>query len=77
MAVFAEVRAQGTVTVAHYSFRSRVDFLLQTRLLPLTWGLVDAVDAALRRAYKLTHGKDLLDPEGSSRSSRTRPSPAT
>ena len=56
--------AQSTATAIHCSLQSRADFLLQTHLPSLTWGLVDAVDAALRRAFKVALGKDLPDPEG-------------
>ena len=49
-AVFAEVGAQSAATAIHYSLQSRVDFLLQTHLQPLTRGLVNAVAAALRKA---------------------------
>jgi hypothetical protein len=64
MAVFAEVSAQSAATVTHYSLPSRVDFLLQAHLPSPTRGLLDAVDAALRRACKMALGKDLPDPEG-------------
>ena len=48
----------------HYSFQSRVDFLLQSHLPPLARGLADAVNAPLRNAYTVAHGKNLPDPEG-------------
>ena len=49
-AAMAEVSTQSAVMVTHYSLQCRVDFLLQTHLPSLTRDLVDAVDAALRRA---------------------------
>ena len=49
-AAFAEVSAQSAAAVARCLLQSRVDFLLQTRLPSLTWSLVDAVNAALRKA---------------------------
>ena len=75
--VFAKVSAQSAATLTHYSLQSRMDFLLQAHLPPLTRGPVDAVGAAVRRAYTVFLGKDLLEPEGGSRSSRTRSSTAT
>jgi len=47
-----------------YSLQSRVDHLLAVHLPSLTRRLATAVDLALRKAYAVAHGADMLDPEG-------------
>jgi hypothetical protein len=63
-AALAEASAHAASTAIHYSLQCRIDYLLETHLPVHTRQLAQAVDQALRKAYKIAFGIDLLDPEG-------------
>ena len=56
--------AQALTVAIYFSLQCRADFLLETHLPSLTRNLTKGVDAALRRAYSMAFGADLLDPNG-------------
>ena len=60
----AEASAHAASTAIYYSLQCRIDYLLETHLPAHTRQLARAVDQALRQAYTIAFGIDLLDPEG-------------
>ena len=56
--------AQCATTVLNLSLQARIDFLLATHLPSQTLKLAKATDAALRKAYAVVYGADMLDPTG-------------
>ena len=60
----AEASAHAASTAIYYSLQCRIDYLLETHLPAHTRQLARAVAQALRQAYPIPSGIDLLTPEG-------------